>query len=380
MAPRDESPLPVLNPPRGCGAISQRPSLLRNLGKSAALPAASIGSALLLGGIIVALLGISPFVAYYYMLVGAFGGLPAIGETLVKATPLILTGLSFALAFRCGLVNIGAEGQLFMGGFGAAVAGIYLKGLPAYLHLPLALAAGLVAGGLWGALCGYLKTRFGASEIITTVMMNYVAIYWVSYVVAYPMIDPVSHMPQTAQVQVTAQLPRILLGTRVHLGLGVALLAVVFFAFYLWRTTRGFETRVVGQNPHAAAYAGMNAKANVLLAMFLAGGMAGLAGACEILGVQLRLYQGFSPGYGFDGIAVALLGRNTPVGIVLAALLFGALQAGGNVMQMLSQVPAAVTGIIQALVIVFVAAEGIWHFRRRLWPTPVRPGGEDLGA
>ncbi len=362
-----------------------RAGLLRDLGKSAlgksALsPAASIGLALLLGGFVIALLGISPFAAYYHLLVGAFGTLPAIGETLVKATPLIFTGLAFALAFRCGLINIGAEGQLFMGGFGAALAGIHLRGLPMYVHLPVALAAGFAAGGLWGALCGWLKTRFGASEIITTVMMNYVAIYWVSYVVAGPMVDPVSQMPQTAQVLATAQLPRILAGTRVHLGFLVALVAVAFFGFYLWRTARGFETRVVGQNPHAAAYAGMNAAANVLLAMFLAGGMAGLAGAGEVLGIQFRLYQGFSPGYGFDGIAVALLGRNTPVGIVLAALLFGALRAGGNLMQMLSHVPVAVISIIQALVIIFVVAGGIWDYARR--PRQLAPRVEDtnLGA
>lgn len=328
----------------------------------------------------IALLGISPLTAYYHLLVGAFGSLSAIGETLVKATPLIFTGLSFALAFRCGLINIGAEGQLFMGGFGAALAGIYLGGLPAYIHLPLTLLAAFAAGGLWGGICGWLKTRFGANEIITTVMLNYVAIHWVSYVVAFPMIDPVSHMPQTARILDTAQLARILPGTRVHLGLVIALLAVVLIGFYLWRTTRGFETRVVGQNPHAAAYAGMNVKANLFLAMLLAGGLAGLAGAGEVLGVQMRLHQGFSPGYGFDGIAVALLGRNTPAGIILAALLFGALRAGGNMMQMVSQVPVAVISIIQALVIIFVVAEGIWHFRRRLKPQSPGSGGVVSGA
>lgn len=345
---------------------------LRAVGASLALPAASIGTALLLGGIIIALIGLNPFMAYYHLVVGSVGSVPAIGETLVKAIPLVFTGLAFAFAFRCGLINIGAEGQLFMGGFGAALVGIYLKGLPAIVHLPLSLAGGFAAGGLWGMLCGWLKTRFGASEIITTVMTNYIAIHWVSYVVCGPMIEPPGDMPQTALVQVSAQLPRILPGTRVHLGLFLAIAAVSFFSFYLWRTTRGYETRVVGQNPHAAAYAGMNAVTNVLLAMFLAGGMAGLAGAGEVLGIQHRLHQGFSPGYGFDGIAVALLGRNTPVGVILAALLFGALRSGGNLMQMLSRVPLAVISIIQAMVIIFVIAEGIFRLRRK---APAGRGG-----
>ena len=255
---------------------------------------------------------------------------------------MIFTGLSFALAKRCGLVNIGAEGQLYMGGFLATVVGIYIKGLPIYIHLPLAIAAGFIGGGLWGLLAAWLKIKFGASEVITTIMLNYIAIHWISYLVTGPMKEPPGNFPQTPQVEITAQLPRILEGTRLHLGLIIALLAILFFYYFLWKTTAGYETRVVGENPEAARYAGMNPARNSLLAMFIAGGFAGLAGMSEILGIQQRMFQNFSPNYGFDGIAVALLGQNTPIGVLLSGILFGILRSGANMMQMGAKVPIAV--------------------------------------
>lgn len=327
------------------------------------MPILAIVLALIIGALVIWLMGISPWMAYKSLLKGSLGSTNSIAETLVKSAPLIFTGLSFALAYRCGLINIGAEGQLYMGGFASALAGIYLQGLPLIVHLPLALAAGFIAGGLWGLLAGWLKVRFGASEIITTVMLNYVATYWVSYVVTGPMKEPPGTFPQTALVAATAQLPRILTGTRLHLGFLVAILALIFYFVFLWRTPRGFELRVVGQNPQAAGYAGMSPNASVLLAMFLAGGMGGLAGAGEILGVQRRLLQAFSPGYGFDGIAVALLGLNVPTGIFLAAILFGILRSGGNTMQMFSGVPVALIYIIQALVIFFVVSEHMFKLK-----------------
>ncbi|HHY37503.1 MAG TPA: ABC transporter permease [Clostridia bacterium] len=302
-------------------------------------------------------MGLDPVSAYRALVLGSVGNLNAVGETLVKAVPLMFTGLSFAFAFRCGLINIGAEGQLYMGGLLSVCAGVFIKGLPALIHLPLALAAGFAGGGLWGLISGWLKTRFGASEIITTVMLNYVAIYFVSYLVTGPLKAPPGNFPHTEPVAVTAELPRILAGTRLHLGFIFALLAICFYYVFLWHTREGFELRVVGQNTEAAKYAGMKPSSSIMTAMFLAGGMGGLAGAGEILGVQHRLMQAFSPGYGFDGIAVALLGLNTPLGIFLAAVLFGILRSGGNMMQMMVEVPIALIYIIQALVILFVVAQ-----------------------
>ena len=324
--------------------------------KNAIIPIVSIILSLLISGIIIYMLGISPSLAFNSLLQGALGSKNAIAETLVKAIPLIFTGLCFALAFRCGLINIGAEGQLYMGAFFAVVSGIYLQGVHMLIHLPVTLIAGFVGGGLWGLLAGWLKVRFGANEIITTVMFNYVAIYWVSYLVSGPLKEPPGSFPHTASVALTAQLPRILEGTRLHLGITIALLAILFYYIFLWRTSRGYEVRVVGQNPHAASYAGMKPEVNIILIMFIAGGMGGLAGSNELLGIQKRLIESLSPGYGFDGIAVALLGMNTPIGILFGALLFGMLRSGGNMMQMVAGVPVAIIYVVQALVIIFVVA------------------------
>jgi simple sugar transport system permease protein len=328
-------------------------------------PVFAVALALAAGALLIWAMGINPVSAYEALVTGSVGSLNALGETLVKAAPLMFTGLSFAIAFRCGLVNIGAEGQLHIGGLTSVCAGIFIKHLPAVIHLPLALTAGFVGGGAWGLLSGWLRTRFGASEIITTVMLNYVAIYLVSYLVTGPLKAPPGNMPHTEMVEAASQLPRILPGTRLHLGFVVALLAIAFYYVFLWRSREGFELRVVGQNPDAAAYAGMKPATSVMLAMFLAGGMGGLAGAGEILGIQHRLIQAFSPGYGFDGIAVALLGMNTPAGIVLSSILFGVLRSGGNMMQMMAEVPIALISVIQALVILSVVARISKSLRRR---------------
>ena len=328
-----------------------------NMVKEAITPLLAVVFALTIGAIIIYFMGIDPLEAYRSLVRGSLGSKSAVSETLIKATPLMLTGLAFAFAFRCGLFNIGGEGQLYMGAFSAAAVGIYITGLPIYVHLPLAIAAGFLGGGLWGLLSGWLKVKYGANEIITTVMFNYVAILWVSFIVTGPFKEPHGNMPHSAPVEITAQLPRILSGTRLHLGIFIAILALIFFYVFLWHMKKGYEIRMVGQNPQAARYAGMNPERNIMLAMFLAGGMAGLAGARELLAVQHRLMQGLSPGYGFDGIAVALLGKNGPIGILLGAILFGMLRSGGNLMQMINGVPVAIIYVIQALVIIFVVSE-----------------------
>ena len=322
--------------------------------KSFLLQLSAVICAFLLGAVILELIGISPWKAYTALFQGAFGSKNGLAETLVKATPLILTGLSYAYASKAGLVNIGAEGQLYMGGMAATLVGSHFTGLPMIVHLPFALAAGFLAGALWGVLAGWLKVTFKANEIITTVMLNYVAMLFISYLVTGPMKNPAGNMPESAAVLPSATLFRILSGTRLHLGFLVALGALLFYYFFIWKMKQGFEIRVVGYNREAARAAGMWPEKTLLLTMFLAGGMGGLAGTVEILGIQGRLLQGFSPGYGFDGVAVALVGMNHPAGIGLGAFLFGILRAGGNRMQLIAKVPVSVIYILQGLVIVSV--------------------------
>ena len=320
---------------------------------------------LLMGAVIIRILGLSPSKAYSALYLGGLGSVNAVGETLVKTTPLVLTALSYAFAYRSGLINIGAEGQLYMGGFLATLVGIHLGGLPMIIHLPLSLAAGFIGGGMWGLLVGWLKVRFGANEIITTVMLNYVAIYFISFLVTGPMKAPPGNFPESRHVAESAVLPNLLPGTRLHIGLLVAIAAIAFYYIFMWRMRVGYEMRVVGRNMTASRYAGMKPEKMMILAMFIAGGMGGLAGSVEILGVQERLLQGFSPGYGFDGIAVSLVGMNSPIGIFLGAMLFGVLRAGGNMMQMIAQVPLAIIKIIQALVIILVISGQMIQFTER---------------
>ncbi len=316
----------------------------------------AVAVALGLGMLLIRLIGFDPVKAFSAMLQGAFGNVGSFGETLVKMSPLIFTGMSYALANRCGLTNLGMEGQLYMGALSATAVGIYATGLPAVLHLPLTILAGFVGGGAWGLIAGALKVRFGASEIITTVMLNTIAINFIDFMVNGPMIEPPGINCQTPPIQPSAVLPNLIPETRAHWGFVMALLFVFLFWLFLWRCKKGYEVRVSGLNMTAAKYSGINTDHNILLVMFLAGGLAGLAGANEILGVQIRMIPTISPGYGFDGIAVALIGNNSPIGIIIGALLFGAFRAGGNRMQIKAKVPNSIVAVIQALVIIAVVA------------------------
>ncbi|WP_209011360.1 ABC transporter permease [Paradesulfitobacterium ferrireducens] len=330
--------------------------------KNIVIPVVAIAVALIFGAIIIAVMGLDPLLAYESLVQGAFGSVYGVTTTLAKATPLIFTGLSFALAKKTGLLNIGAEGQLYMGGLCSVLVAAYLPPMPMILHLSLEILAGFTGGGLWGLLAGWLKVRFGSSEIITTVMLNYTAMFFIAYMVNGPIIEPPGNLPQSKPIPPSAIFPSLIPNTQLHLGFAIAILMAVFYYIFLWHTRKGYEARVVGLNPEAATYAGMNKNRLVFLIMFLAGGLGGLAGSSEILGIQHRLFQAFSPGYGYDGIAVALLGLNSPIGTVLAAILFGALRSGGDMMQMVAHVPLAIIYVIQALVIMFVAAE--YLFRR----------------
>jgi simple sugar transport system permease protein len=313
--------------------------------------------------------------SYVALLQGSVGSMAALSETLTAAMPLTLAGLGIALGFRAGLFNIGAEGQLLMGGMAAVVVGFSLPGLPWALHLPLALLAGALVGGIYAAIAGWLRAATGAHEVIVTIMLNSIALRLVDYLLRRDFIQREGRSdPISKSVLESAELPRLLTALdpnlRLHAGIFLVIAAVIGVHWLLFRTKLGFEFRASGENPAAARYAGMRAGLVIVLAMGLAGALAGLAGANQVLGVLGRTTPGFSAGIGFDAIAVALLGRSHPWGVALAGLLFGALEAGGRQMQVSAGVSIDLIGIIQALIIVFIAAPLLvralfpWGFRR----------------
>lgn len=315
-------------------------------------PVVSLLLAFLAGALVILLIGENPISTFKILLTGAFGSAVNISNTLLKTTTLTLTGLSYAFAYRCGLVNIGAEGQMYVGALCATLVVMFMPG-PGVLVVILALIAGFLGGAIFGLLAGFLKVRFGANEVITTVMLNYVAMYLVQWAVCGPIQDPNSKAAQTAMFDTKYWLATLPNST-LHVGVVLVVLSLVFFGIFLWKTAPGFGMQIVGQNKNAAAYAGINVKNNTLMAMFMAGGFAGLAGAIEVLGVQHRLLKGMASNYGFDGMAVALLGGCSPVGMLLSGVLLGAMKSGGNTIQMFSGVPSSVVDLIRALVIVFV--------------------------
>ncbi|MCD5413473.1 MAG: ABC transporter permease [Clostridiales bacterium] len=312
--------------------------------------------ALLVGVIIMLVTGHNPVDAYLALFEGAFGSSVAIAETLSRSTPLFLTGLAVAFAFKCGLFNIGVEGQLHVGAMAAAVVGCYLTGLPAIAHIPLTLLAAAVVAGIWAGVPGYLKARFRTHEVINTIMMNHIAIALVSYLVVHVFRAP-GVIPRTSTILPSAQLYRFIEFSRLNIGLFMAMIALYLIYYLLWKTNVGYEIRAVGHNDKAAECAGINVKRNIVMAMVISGMLGGLAGAERIMGLHLSFIQGFSPGYGFEGIAVALLGRNHPLGILFSAILFGALANGGFRMSMATAVPTDLATVIQAVVVFFVAAE-----------------------
>ena len=289
-------------------------------------------------------------------------------ESLVLSTPYIFAGLSVAVGFRCGLFNIGAEGQFFMGALAAAFVGYSIDGLPAYIHLPMAILAGALAGAVWGAIPGFLKARFGAHEVVNTIMMNWIAFRLSDWLLNGPM-KAGGFRPVTPNVAVTAEIPRFFPDPlRFNWGFVLALVMALVVYWLLFKTTLGFEIRAVGANPDAAKYSGMSVLRNFVLVMTISGALAGLAGTVQVLGVDHWVGQGFSAGYGFDSIALALLGKSHPFGVVLSALLFGILRGGATTMQSMARIPIHIISVIQGMVIVFVAAPAIirWIYRLRI--------------
>jgi general nucleoside transport system permease protein len=288
-------------------------------------------------------------------------------ESLATVTPYILAGLAVAVGFKCGLFNIGAEGQFGIGALCSAFVGYSIKGMPWFFHLPLALLAGAAGGALWGFVPGILKGLTGAHEVVITIMMNYVSYRLSDWLLKGPMKAP-GFRPLTPVIENSAMLPRFFPAPlRFNWGFIVALVVAALVYWFLFKTTWGFEIRAVGANPDGAKYAGMNIVRNFAIAMTLSGALAGLGGATQVLGIDHWVGQGFSAGYGFDSIAIALLGNSHPLGVVLAALLWGTLRSGATSMQSLAGVPLEIISIIQGLVIVFVAAPAVirWLYRIR---------------
>lgn len=277
-------------------------------------------------------------------------------ESLAASSPYILTGLAVAVGFRGGLFNIGAEGQFFMGALGSAFVGYSLKGVSPVIHLPLALLGGAIAGGAWGFLPGWLKAKTGAHEVVTTIMMNWIAFRLSDWLLNGPM-KATGYRPLTPVIEESAMLPRFFPDPlRFNWGFFLAIGIAFFIWWLLFKTTVGYEIRSVGANPNAAKYAGMNISNNVILIMVVSGALAGLGGAVQVLGTDHWVGQGFSAGFGFDAIALALIGNSHPLGVVLAAILFGVLRGGATSMQSLAGIPIDIISVIQGLVIVFIAA------------------------
>lgn len=337
------------------------------------VPLLAVLTAMIVGGLIIAFAGGDPFMAYIGLFEGAFGTPKALSETAVWASPYIFAGLAVALAFKGGLFNIGAEGQLAFGAVMAALIGYALPGwlqidLPAFIHIPLAIGFGALAGALWAAIPGALKAYTGGHEVINTIMMNYIALNMTSFLLNGPMRDPnpLNVVARTPLIAGSARIPPLFDGFRVHWGFVLALLVAGLVWWLLWKTTLGFEIRTVGANPDAAKYAGINVKRTIILTMSLSGLLAGMAGVTEVTGLNYRHELGFSIGYGFDAIAIALLGKTHPAGVVLAALLFAAMRNGATRMQFLTQIPVDIISVIQALILLFVAADAIVRYIYRI--------------
>jgi simple sugar transport system permease protein len=344
--------------------------------QSLTIPLLAILTSFLLGALVIIFTADNPLVGlekvgrgYWGILDGALLRRSGLINTLVATTPLILTGLAVAIPFRAGLFNIGGEGQFVMGALFGTLVGVYVE-LPPVIHALAAMLAGFLGGMLWGAIPGILKAWLGSHEVINTIMLNFVAIAFVNYMVRGPIKDPNPSTVQSPPILETAELARI--AGRLHLGFFVALILAFLAYYFLFKTTWGFSLRTTGLNPDAAKYAGIRPRLEYLLAMALGGGLAGLAGVLEVQGLTHVVSEGFAAGYGFDAIAVSLLAVNHPLAIIPSAIVFAALRIGGDFLQIRAGLSVHIVSILQALILLFVAAPAIVRAIYRLR----RPAGE----
>ncbi|MBI9047333.1 MAG: ABC transporter permease [Anaerolineaceae bacterium] len=354
----------------------------------ALLPVFAVLAALAVGAVMLILLGANPIEAFGALLEGAFGSTNALADTVVKATPLLLIGLGICISFRGNVINIGGEGQMIIGALMATALGLLFPEWPGFLMISAAMVAGFLGGALWGGIPGALKAYFGVNEILSTIMMNAIAVQLMNFLLAGPMIDPIqassdSKIPQTARLAKAFDLPR-LIPTRLHLGALIAVVLAFIVYILLWRTTIGYRIRAVGKNPDASRYAGIDVKKQIVLALLLSGAFAGLAGAIQVFGVNHRMITdgsatGFTGSAGFNGIVAALFGQLHPLGTIPASFLFGALLVGANKLQRVVQVPSAVITALNGLVVIFVVSSEIWRRKRetkRRIDAMIETGGE----
>lgn len=335
----------------------------------AALPVLAVAGALIVGALLLLMLGVNPFTAYAALFNGALGNVSGITQTLTKATPLLLVGLGICIAFRGGVINIGGEGQIILGAVSASAFAIGFSHWPGWLLLPLTMLTGTLAGLVWGGIPGWLKARMGVNEILSTVMMNQIALQVMNFLLRGPMLDPAqiaagTNIPQSAALPASVWLTRLVPRTLFHSGAILAVILAVAVYFLLWRTTIGYRIRAVGLNAAASRYAGIPVSRYVVLSMALSGAFCGLAGAVEVMGVHHRMIEGMSGGYGFSGIVAALFGKLHPLGAIPASAIFGSLLVGADKMQRSVQVPSSLVVALQGLIVLFVVASDLYVRRR----------------
>ncbi len=334
----------------------------------AASPLLAILIALLVGAVMLLLLGANPLAAYATMIQGVFGSVSGITQSLVKATPLLLVGLGICIAFRASVINIGGEGQIIAGALMATWFSLQFRTWPGWLLIPATLGMGFLAGAFWGFIPGVLKARLSVNEILSTVMMNAIALQFMNLLIRGPLIDPAgitakTYLPQSERLPEQVWLGRLVPQTLLHSGAIIALVLAFLVYIFLWRTTIGYRIRAVGLSPDASRYAGIPVPFYRALSLTLAGGFAGLAGVIEVIGVQHRLLDGITSGYGFSGIVAALFGGLHPLGLIPASWLFGSLLVGADMMQRAVQVPSALIDALLGLIVLLVVGSQMWSRR-----------------
>lgn len=325
-------------------------------GSGAFMSVVALAISVVISAIILAVCGYNPFEAYGAILTGAFGSLRGAAQMLTQATPLIFTGLAFTFAKKASLINLGVEGQMYMGALGAVLIGLMPMGIPAPIHLSLAILNGMLFGAAYAAIIGFMKVKFGSNEVVAGVMLNSIATYIIGYLLNGPLLAEESAVSQTERVVATAQMPRLISKYQVTIAIVIAVAACFIVKWVMNRTTVGYEIRNVGISKKASETAGISVNRTLVIAMCVSGAIAALAGVNQVLGVDRRLISDFSPGYGFNGIAVSALAAESPVGTIFAGLIFGVLRAGAMELNRTTGIPIEFVDVIQAMVVIFVSA------------------------
>ena len=328
--------------------------------------------------ILIVISGFNPVVVYQGLIVGALGSPPALGQTFIRMGPILFCSLGLVVSFRCGMWNIGSEGQLFLGALAAAVVAIYLPGFPKVIHIILAMTAAFLVGGIWAGLCGFLKTRFNANEVITTLLSNFIAIWISFYFLKYYLQPKWAFNPSSLPILSSAELPIILKGTLLHGGILIAVICAFIVWFMMKKTSLGYSIDTVGANKIAAKYSGIKVNRIILISMFISGGLAGLAGMGEVLGVHHLLIRNISPHYGFIAIAAVFIARLNPIGAIFVSFFMGAILNGGRHIQIIMGIPTHLVDILVALFVIFMLLQPLLAKKIiTAWFTNFRKTGED---